>query len=436
MRFLRTVPCAALLVGLMFSGATAFTPPTSPSQPYRLSVSALAGPAGTDLTVQVTAPAGGALPTTLKKLSLSAPGWSRSLSNVPLSGGQWTARYTDLPRGKALTAKVEFKTTRTWNLCANTVVLHRPDVRFLSVNAPTQAQPNEVLTVPVVLQETRGDLGATFDLAASGAIQPVTATGIRVNPHGSTQVILNLSLTGTGTQTITLRIQNQTPGDYDPSNNTASFTLQVTQPLAPTQYYGGYYRWEGTSYSSYPNHDGTLIEGLSDGKYESLDFVCSSNQPMSWPMSGSWKMKADGNEVYSVTLTDVYPTETYSDGGSAYFRSFAPDYDHYIWITLSAPGSSPAVRYSTDRTVSDYVQTITQHGQTTVSIQKWGTFLNATGSAEMSGTLTSAMGRVGGGTGSRSILYARRDDEYNTPNSVTRINQDTWSSYSSGDLQQ
>lgn len=434
MSFTRALCFGFLFVGLMGAAAAARVPSPPPATPYTLAVSALVGPTGTDVVVQIAAPTGGALPTVAKKLELFAPHWSQSLKDVALSAGQWTAHTTGLPRGTAITAHVEFKTTKTWNLGSNTVALYRPDLYFSSVGAPTSAKLGDVLAVTVLIGELRGDLGASFDLAVSGlGVQGVIASGVRVNALGSTQLLLEVKVLALGAQTVTLTIQNEIPGDYDPSNNTTSFVVQVSPLLASTQYYGGYHRSQGTTSESFTNPDGSTADQSTNGNSESLNIVASSSQAMSWPMSATMNMYADGVQVYSVTVSDVTPTTTYSDGSSAYIQTFAPDYTTYLWITLYASGSTPAVRFITNRSAADYVQVITQGGVTTTSVQQYGTFMNATVSSQMTGTLTSALGAIGGDTGLQPIVYSREDVDTTVPFPNT-AHLDLWDSYSSGNL--
>jgi hypothetical protein len=429
MTMARTLAFGLFFAGLMMTGAAARTPAPPPSNPYTLTVSALVGPTGTDVTVQISAAAGSALPTIAKKLALSAPGWSRTLSNVALTGGRWTARYTDLAHGKALTAHVEFKTTKTWSLCANTVALYRPDLRIRPVSVQATGSIGEQIFVPVYVDELNGDLGASFEIAVSGpGLTIPTGTGLIVNPHGSLFFSFTLPLQSAGTQTVTLTIQNEVPGDYDLSNNTLSFSIEVIDPSKELRLYGGYHRTEGLASSSNTSPEGNVSENGTDGKNESLYVVVDNTKPMSWPLSASVRMYADGAVAFSADAVNVTYTEDFGDGSYRWIGYF-PDYNSQLWIVTYPPGSTYRSRFYATRSAADYVGFNSYNGQTTTYVQQSGTFLNATVSSELAGTLTSSLGQFTVTSGLQPITHARQDEESDTPYPHV-VHQDVWDSYS------
>jgi hypothetical protein len=234
---------AVILTAVLAGGAGAARaddadPCTSSSQaPYGLQLTALTGPAGTDLTIRVTAASGCAVPEVLKKVQVktfSADGSlarTRNLSDVEAPGG--VAKDIDLgdvPRDRRLEDEVLSQTgtpQRTYVVRETTRTLLRPDLVIEAIS-PQQALVNRPVVISAVIAERNGDVGATAAVTMSaipGATEPVTV------PAGG-QVTVRFAEVTFGTAVpvdVTVKVDGADPAETDIGNNTRSATIDVTE---------------------------------------------------------------------------------------------------------------------------------------------------------------------------------------------------------------
>jgi hypothetical protein len=159
---------------------------SSSQAPYGIQLTALTGPAGTDLTIRVTAASGCAVPEVLKKVQVktfSADGSlarTRNLTDVEAPGG--VAKDIDLgdvPRDRRLEAEVLIQTgtpQRTYVVRETTRALLRHDLVIEAIS-PQQALVNRPVVISAVIGERNGDVGATAAVTISaipGATERVT----------------------------------------------------------------------------------------------------------------------------------------------------------------------------------------------------------------------------------------------------------------------
>lgn len=234
---------AVILTTVLAGGAGAARaddadPCASSSQaPYGLQLTALTGPAGTDLTIRVTAASGCAVPEVLKKVQVktfSADGSlarTRNLTDVEAPGG--VAKDIDLgdiPRDRRLEADVLIQTgtpQRTYVVRETTRTLLRPDLVVEAIS-PQQALVNRPVVISAVIAERNGDVGATAAVTISaipGATEPVTV------PAGG-QVTVRFAEVTFGTAVpvdVTVKVDGADPAETDIGNNTRSDTIDVTE---------------------------------------------------------------------------------------------------------------------------------------------------------------------------------------------------------------
>jgi hypothetical protein len=234
---------AVILTAVLAGGAGAARaddadPCVSSSQaPYGIQLTALTGPAGTDLTIRVTAASGCAVPEVLKKVQVktfSADGSlarTRNLTDVEAPGG--VAKDIDLgdvPRDRRLEAEVLIQTgtpQRTYVVRETTRTLLRPDLVVEAIS-PQQALVNRPVVISAVIAERNGDVGATAAVSMSavpGATEPVTV------PAGG-QVTVRFAAVTFGTAVpveVTVKVDGADPAETDIGNNTRSGTIDVTE---------------------------------------------------------------------------------------------------------------------------------------------------------------------------------------------------------------
>ena len=147
--------------------------PSSTEAPYSMELTALAGPAGADLTVSVAGKSGCALPKVLKKIQLktfSADGslaWTQNLKDVEAPGGIASGiDLGDIPRDRRIEADVLVQTgtpSRTYVLRGATKTLLRPDLVVEEI-APQQTLVGKPVVISTVIAERNGEsnLAALF----------------------------------------------------------------------------------------------------------------------------------------------------------------------------------------------------------------------------------------------------------------------------------
>jgi hypothetical protein len=424
---------ASLAILIVLGGGSGAASPSAPAAPYTMTLAAYAGLTGTDVQIQILAPAGQDLPAQAESITLVSGSWARVFSPAPLTFGRWTQTVAGLPTGSALTAYVSFRTSSAHGiqrLQANTVVMSLPNLRFSSIGAPTSAMIGGWVTFPVVLQETGGTAGAMLDLTIRGsAIDPVTATGIRVDAAGTTSVQVTIKFLATGLQSVRIETQGQVPADADPSDNSVTINVNVLPAsVTPTQYYGGYFRSQGTSFDSYELPEGGTVTSVTDGRGEQLYVNATSSTTLTWPMDFTALALADGAPVIQREFSLIYPTDSFPDVGGLTEYVWIVDFvDSQAFRFLTTTGSVPQTGYYFTRSAADYNYLLTQNGETTSSYQLFGSFVNATTNVSMYGSLRSGAGRIGGWTPVLPITHTPAPTEGNDL-------RERWDAYGSGSL--
>ena len=140
-----------------------------PPSCYTIELSALTGPQGADLTLDIAAAAGCAGVETLKKVQLkmfAADGSLddvRNLQDVPAPGGSANIELGQLERQRRIEADVLVQTgtpPRTHVLRGETTTLLRPDLVVATVQAPLQTLTTRPVDVQAEIAELNGDSAA------------------------------------------------------------------------------------------------------------------------------------------------------------------------------------------------------------------------------------------------------------------------------------
>jgi hypothetical protein len=237
-----TYRIAAVLTAVTAVFGLQVTPAAAEQAPacYGLSLSALTGPAGADLTLQVDAlTAECARPEALKKVQLKlfqAGGELadvRNLKDVPAPEGRASIDLGPLERGRRIEADVLVQAgdpSPTFVLRAETVTLQRPDLAVTAVQAPTQTLTVRPIDVTAEIGELNGDVGATATVSLSWGPSTIATREVTVPAGGRVSVTFAaLALTTPSSIDLTVRVENAKPAETDATNNERTTTVDVTE---------------------------------------------------------------------------------------------------------------------------------------------------------------------------------------------------------------
>ena len=209
---------------------------------YALDLVALTGPKGADLAVHVSAAAGCAPVTELKKVQLKiydADGKLaavRNLTDVAAPGGQVVIGLGSVERGRRVEADVLVQPeSRTHVLRQAATMLLRPDLVVVAVNAPAQTTTSRAIDVVIDVAERNGDTGATAKVTLAFGGTTLGPVDVTVGPGGSASATFpGVRFAEANVTTLVAAVSGAAPEETDDSNNTGSGTVDVTEhELAP-----------------------------------------------------------------------------------------------------------------------------------------------------------------------------------------------------------
>jgi hypothetical protein len=432
------------------------------AKPYTLTLDALVGPGGTDVVFQVSATGGRVLPTEAEHVllrTLDSRGrvtWRRHFTDVPLQGGRAVIPNLPIPAHVRLSAIVEARgagSHRTWVLRGNTIALYRPQLRIAQVSAPSEVRTGQVVNIDVLVQEVRGDLGATFGmiLLDGGAVID-QVSGATIQPLGSTTLAFAVRFDTAGVHALQVTIVDPQPAEYDTTDNTASFVIQVTDVL-PFKYALNYQRIEGAFSSNFTLSTTSSVDqpGFSQtqkvdqqslyqeiGRHETLSYSGSSDRLLSGAINFSATVRVDGSDLQPMTISGWLPFLSTTNGNT--IRNAYQAYDpntgtrvhlESVWNVFT--GVSTVLQYN--RTAGDYtyessgynyfwsstsvtdpvtgvVTTTIQSTQSTTSdsgTSVTGAFLDAFQTVQLGTSVTSGATSIGGWTQAAAVQISTVD---------------------------
>jgi sugar phosphate isomerase/epimerase len=254
-----------------------------PAHGYTMTLLALAGPQGADLTIDVDAPPGAAAVDLFDRVKVTVETGERptedvlvNLKDVAAVDGVATVQLGDLQRDRVLKAQVLVRDKRIVVLQGQTRTKLRPDLVVRRVLAPPQTTTSRAIDVVADLEELNGDVGATatatlmlgptplaepkqVSVAAAGKVS-VTFTDVTV----PTPVVSKLEVV----------LAKAAPAETDATNNGGSTTIDVsehellrTDVLVPSL--GGYgVQFNQHVYAPITNLPATAFEDLETGVKE------------------------------------------------------------------------------------------------------------------------------------------------------------------------
>ena len=110
-------------------------------------------------------------------------------------------------------------------------VLYRPDLAVQRLDYAASARPNTAVTFSALMAERMGDVGAHVDcvLYVDG-LQVDVANGNWVDAGTAVTCALAYTFPVEGRHTVKVTLENVRPGDYDPSNNSATGDILIQSP--------------------------------------------------------------------------------------------------------------------------------------------------------------------------------------------------------------
>jgi len=258
---------------------------------YSMEVQALRGPEMTDVYARFSTTDAGTfpIPDQLKKLQVKIKDQNEDvvfiLNNkiVDVVNGVATMPVGDPGPHRMLYVQSHIMTaTRDVVLRDEAPVLFRPDLVISSLSAPDTVKDNELFDIEMIIQEMNHDVGATATVSLfDGNEQLVSMPDIYV-PAGeqATVVITSLGLADVGTHSLTVVISDAEPAEYDDTNNTHSFSVEVVesvinQPSSFSLNYDNfsnyYYHYSGTNGCYQPYQTST-----KHGNYDNLNLSADS----------------------------------------------------------------------------------------------------------------------------------------------------------------
>jgi hypothetical protein len=223
---------SALLLGV---AAAAGAPAAAAPAPPALALTALTGPHGGTLALEVAPDV-----EELEHVHLQLRGpnaievETRNLEAVPVEDGVATIELGPLARGTKIDAKVQIKETsppRTLVLRGDALTRLRPDLVVAAVHAPPQTLSTRPIDVVVDVSELNTDTGATARLTLMLGPTPVAEPRLVTIPAGRSvsRTFENVELTTPMSAELTVRVEGATPFETDEANNARSRTVEVTE---------------------------------------------------------------------------------------------------------------------------------------------------------------------------------------------------------------
>ena len=207
-----------------------------PSVPYSLQVSALTGPQGGLVRIEVDAEAPAPAVATLTYVQVSVNGATiRVLRNVAAPDGVAEIDLGPVARGATVSAGVHVRNPTTAELVQlrrAAIARLRPDLVVKAVHAPPQTLTTRPIDVVVDVSELNGDVGATATLTLMLGPTPLAAPKTGDGAEGR-RYLVDLRGREAGdarsSSELTVLVDGAAPFETDATNNSGSGTVEVTE---------------------------------------------------------------------------------------------------------------------------------------------------------------------------------------------------------------
>jgi len=235
----------------------------------------------------------------------------------------------------------------------------RPDLTVEGLAFPSSAIVSQPVNIRANIAELNGDAAATTScLLAIDGSNVDQANNVYVDAGGSITCAFAYAFSTTGSHTIQVTAANVVPADWDTSNNSASGTITITNPLA--QHAEASFRDTNGQFPSYTQSSqtsylGNVIDVYSSTLQSSGDdqnsFVqfysagCAGSTnaaPWQLPVNVAYSEKMDGTSVYfftdNVTYGYSFATPNHlslcNSTAATYSQQYGSDSNNDHWIFL------------------------------------------------------------------------------------------------------
>lgn len=180
----------------------------------------------------------------LKKLQVKLFASNGALQSTRNYNIGTTPNYQTTVGGRIRGSKIQIQAniigldgSRTDVVTVDETVKLRPDLTVDHVTAPERAQVGLPVDIGALISERNGDVGARADcvLSADG-VDIDRAMGIWIDASRSVSCLFRPVFSTLGRKQLTIRLVSVDPGDYDPSNNSGSATVEIVAPASVNQF--------------------------------------------------------------------------------------------------------------------------------------------------------------------------------------------------------
>jgi hypothetical protein len=228
---------AAAALGLGAAGAGAAVPGW-PTHGYTMTLLALTGPQGADLTIDVDAPAGAPAVEMLDRVRVTVETGPRpvqevvvNLNDVAAVDGVANVKLGQMARGRVLEVQVLFRAKYLTLLQGTTRTKLRPDLVVKTVFAPLQTTTSRPIDVVADVQELNGDIGAAVTATLMLGPTPLAAPKQVSVPAGGTISVAfaDVTVPTPVVSKLDVVLSQAAPAETDASNNAGSTTVDVSE---------------------------------------------------------------------------------------------------------------------------------------------------------------------------------------------------------------
>ncbi|MDQ3802583.1 MAG: hypothetical protein M3416_01840 [Acidobacteriota bacterium] len=290
-------------------------------------------------------------------------------------GGRFAVTVNDLRRAQQLQVQANvtgIDPNRTDVVTVVETVKLRPDLSASNLFAPAKAVANTSVSFSVVVRELNGDTGAKANVVLYVEGREVDrADGIWVDANGTVSAAFTHTFTSEGVKQLEVKVEQVTPGDYNPTDNSVTGSIEIVPPTVKLTYYASAYDqgWESqyTSDFEYNSRDETATTAeASTNSYRNgvhNQFVSfhgwSYRSMLSFPVDASITELNDGAAVHSATFSGVNADYSNSSSYGSYKYASNSLYRQdltsgYYFQMNSYSVSDPEQGYKTDFTQVSY----------------------------------------------------------------------------------
>lgn len=185
-------------------------------------------------------------------------------------------------------------------------VKRQPDVAVDGVTAPSRAIAGSPLTVVATVSERNGDVGARANcmLSIDGQLSD-QAHGIWVDAGQTVSCAFQATMS-MGSHQVTVYANGITPDDWDPTDNSASTTVEVLSPESPLAYSTTFNAsdYDYYSHTKKSTSDGSFLdETTTNGtrRNRALNMTSTTTDTFVFPVQVRTALVADGSSIFDYT---------------------------------------------------------------------------------------------------------------------------------------